>query len=252
MVSGKLLPRPLAILSSTIAVTMIGPGNIPPNWLKRTFRVRREAVLAAILCLKFTTCHPAYAEMEISDSLLDDLPVDGIPLDIFASIRREPDPNVAQQEAESYLHNEAAGEAAHPTTASDDPGNPSTSSNHGMDELLLCFCTIELTKLSGQVDTAPDVIPLQHLGTMDVDLSSVTAEELMMHTLANLTSASNQEGGYAVRHGRTPVNEFGRGRMWSSELSSDSGTSSSSNNLSVNTFPWLYPYGEGGIEDERP
>jgi hypothetical protein len=99
MVSGKLLPRPLGILSGTIAVTMIGPGNIPPNWLKRTFRVCRAAALAAILCLKFTTRHPAYQELEVSDELLGLLPDDGVPLDILAAIRHEPDVGVAQRES---------------------------------------------------------------------------------------------------------------------------------------------------------
>jgi hypothetical protein len=99
------------------------------------------------------------------------------------------------------------------------------------------------------LQTEPDVIPLQHLGTIDTDLSNVSAEELMSHSLTNLGSTLSQEGGYAVRHGRTPVSDFGRPIQ---------GTSASvhhalnSVNLSADTFFWLYPYGEGGIEADRP
>lgn len=106
MVAGRLLPRPLAILSSTIAVTMIWPGNIPPNWLKKTFRVRRAAILAAILCLKYTTRHPAYQDLDVSDELLMQIPEDDVPMDILAAIRHEPDVSTAQRESESYVHNE--------------------------------------------------------------------------------------------------------------------------------------------------
>ena len=53
----------------------------------------------------------------------------------------------------------------------------------------------------------PDVIPLQVSGTIDTDLSKVTASELMAWGLPNLWK-QDEEGGYAVRHGRQPVNEM--------------------------------------------
>lgn len=83
MLEGKLMPRPTSILASMIAVSFIGPGRLPKTWLKKTFRVRRQAVLEAILCLKSTTRHP---------------------IEILASIQHEPDVEKAQREAESYLH----------------------------------------------------------------------------------------------------------------------------------------------------
>lgn len=37
MVDGQLMPRPPAVLSSLIAITYIGPGCIPKNWIHSTF-----------------------------------------------------------------------------------------------------------------------------------------------------------------------------------------------------------------------
>jgi hypothetical protein len=58
----------------------------------------------------------------------------------------------------------------------------------------------------------PDVIPLQISGTFDTDLSNVSANNMMQWGLANLWE-EGEEGGYAVRHGRCLVNDFGRPRQ---------------------------------------
>lgn len=65
----------------------------------------------------------------------------------------------------------------------------------------------------------------------------------MLHALANINRSGNHEGGYAVRHSRLPVAEFPQ--------KSQTSSSSINRNFSVYAFPWLYPYGEGGIEAER-
>jgi hypothetical protein len=109
MLEGKLMPRPTTILASTIAVSFIGLGYVPKNWLKQTFRVRRAVVLAAIRCLKEVTRHPGYADLEISDDELAKLPEDAVPDEILAAIRFEDDVGAAQREAESYVHNENTG-----------------------------------------------------------------------------------------------------------------------------------------------
>ena len=54
----------------------------------------------------------------------------------------------------------------------------------------------------------PDVILLQVSGAIDTDLTKVTASELMMWGLENLWKENGKEGGYAVRHGQRPVNDF--------------------------------------------
>jgi hypothetical protein len=106
MLEGKLMPHPTSILASMIAVSFIGTGQVPKTWLKKTFRVRRAVVHAAIRCLKEVTCHPGYKDLIISSEALDQLPEDNVPLEILAAIQHEPNVDKAQQEAESYLQND--------------------------------------------------------------------------------------------------------------------------------------------------
>ena len=47
----------------------------------------------------------------------------------------------------------------------------------------------------------PDVIPLLVSGTVDTDLSKMSANEMMMWGLANLWK-EGREGGYSVHHGQ--------------------------------------------------
>jgi hypothetical protein len=54
----------------------------------------------------------------------------------------------------------------------------------------------------------------------------------------------DDEGGYAIQHGRALVNEFGiHGKGWGSDESQP--------NLFTSAYPCLWPYGEGGIESAR-
>lgn len=104
----------------------------------------------------------------------------------------------------------------------------------------------------------PDVIPLQVSGTIDTDLSNITANELMLWGLANLWK-DGREGGYAVRHSRQPVNDFPSRTPCDtippadiSDSPLDSSTSIASSNFFEKAFPCLYPYGCGGIEGCQP
>ena len=93
----------------------------------------------------------------------------------------------------------------------------------------------------------PDVIPLQLSGSVDTDMTTATSNELMMSGLANLWE-EGQEGGYAVRHGRQPVRDFGRrlpGEVASTSLEEDH------HNFFEKAFPCLFPYGEGGLEGRQ-
>ncbi|KIM52049.1 hypothetical protein SCLCIDRAFT_18276 [Scleroderma citrinum Foug A] len=63
----------------------------------------------------------------------------------------------------------------------------------------------------------PDVIPTQITGGIDIDMSKLTASELMICGLSNLWK-EGKEGGYFVQHG---------------------------------AFPGLFPYGKGGIEGDQ-
>ncbi|KAI5993305.1 hypothetical protein EDD15DRAFT_2196724 [Pisolithus albus] len=88
-------------------------------------------------------------------------------------------------------------------------------------------------------DDSPDVIPLQVSGTIDTEMSTVTANEMMSWGLANLWD-EGKEGGYAVRHGRQP-NDIPR--------EAEPGTDT---NFFEKAYPCLFPYGEGGIERKQP
>jgi hypothetical protein len=70
----------------------------------------------------------------------------------------------------------------------------------------------------------------------------------MTHSSANIGGMLGREGGYAVRHRHTPVPNFCHLR---NGPSSSSDSELQSGNLSADTFFWLYPYGEGGIEADR-
>ncbi|KAJ7031925.1 hypothetical protein C8F04DRAFT_905170, partial [Mycena alexandri] len=48
MLAGDLMPRPPAVLASVISVTYIGLGQLPKDWLRSTFRVRRKVVWEAL------------------------------------------------------------------------------------------------------------------------------------------------------------------------------------------------------------
>lgn len=94
-------------------------------------------------------------------------------------------------------------------------------------------------------DGQPVVIPLQSLGAIDLDLNNVSPNDLMMWALAN--SSGEKEGGYLNRHGRDPVNMFGRPREGEGgELDQEV-----RKNPLAAAYPTLFPYGVGGIEADR-
>jgi len=76
-----------------------------------------------------------------------------------------------------------------------------TVSCNGIQSLYL---SLDLQYLS---EAEPDVILLQISGTVDSDLSNLTANEMMLWGLLNLWK-EGQEGGYSVQHGRHPVNDL--------------------------------------------
>lgn len=118
--------------------------------------------------------------------------------------------------------------------------------------------------------TDPEVIPLQFSGSVDANATDLTASELMRWGLANLWD-DGHEGGYAVRHGARPVDEFGPSRHGrrregtSSRPAGDDNFGDSAadsemlesrplpeDDLFEKAYPCLFPYGRGGIEAVRP
>lgn len=108
MVEGKLMPRPLAVLPSLIAITYIGAGRIPKNWLHSTFRVRRHHVSRALAWLKENN-PKYYGDIVISTDELDRLPEDDVPDEILGVIRQSTDEGLADQESSGYVRTEDIG-----------------------------------------------------------------------------------------------------------------------------------------------
>ena len=94
-----------------------------------------------------------------------------------------------------------------------------------------------------------DIIPLQVTGTVDTDLSKLTANEMMVWGLANLWNGGH-EGGYRVRHSRHPVNDFGRPRNRGADDSAPE-LDTNHSNFFEKAFPCLFPFGCGGIEADQ-
>jgi len=78
------------------------------------------------------------------------------------------------------------------------------------------------------------------LGVTDTELSTLPLNELMKHALMNLDEVSDKEGGYVVCHSHYPVSDFGRNQSGEDRK-----------NPLAATYPKLFPYGVGGIEDTR-
>ena len=85
MLQGTLMPRPPAILSSTIVITFIGHKKLCAQWVYNLFQVQWHAVMAALIWLK---CHNPeyYGDVVINADHLDNLPVNGIPDEVLATM----------------------------------------------------------------------------------------------------------------------------------------------------------------------
>ena len=108
MLGGKLMPRPLTVLSSLISVTYIGVGKLPKNWLRSTFRVRREAVAAALAWLKANNSK-YYGDITISTDALRKLPDDDVPDEILSIIHQSSDIGILDQEGAGYVRTDDIG-----------------------------------------------------------------------------------------------------------------------------------------------
>ena len=86
---------------------------------------------------------------------------------------------------------------------------------------------------------APAVFPLQVFGTVDIELSSLNANEMLSWGMSKLWD-KGMEGIYGVKHGSAPVKDLAEdeenGRL---------------TNYFKRAFPCLYPYGEGGMERQK-
>jgi len=105
MIKGDLMPRPPAILASIISVTFIGVGSYSPEALRTIFRVRRQAVLEALLWLKENN-KKYYGSIKIDTEQLQNLPEDDVPPEILDILRQSDDIDVVDQENGGYVRTE--------------------------------------------------------------------------------------------------------------------------------------------------
>jgi hypothetical protein len=111
MLKGNLMPRPPSILSSLISITYVARGPPKPEWLKYTFRVRRQVVIRALHKLRLI--NPRYYDNVALDAeVLDALPEDAVPPEILSVMRHETDASIVEQESESSLPQEDENEGA--------------------------------------------------------------------------------------------------------------------------------------------
>ena len=101
MLKGQRMPSPVGTLASIIAITFVGSKKLPKDWLKKTFRVRRQMVLDALVWLQKN--NPIYGDIHIDGKRVEELPVDDVPEELLAVVRQEDDEELAQKERESYL-----------------------------------------------------------------------------------------------------------------------------------------------------
>ena len=102
------MPRPLTILSSLISIMYIGVGKLPKNWLRSTFRVRREAVATALAWLK-TNNPKYYGDIEICTESLKQLPDDDVPDEILSIVHQSDDVGILDQEGAGYTRTDDIG-----------------------------------------------------------------------------------------------------------------------------------------------
>ncbi|KAJ3559330.1 hypothetical protein NM688_g415 [Phlebia brevispora] len=87
-----------------------------------------------------------------------------------------------------------------------------------------------------------NVIPMRSLGIIDTDLTELSTSDVSLKGLVNLWK-EGKEGGYLVRYGNHPASDF-RPRE-EDDVPLD-------HNFWEKAFPTLFPYGEGGLERDRP
>ncbi|KAG8720194.1 hypothetical protein FRC09_009959 [Ceratobasidium sp. 395] len=214
MVAGQLMPQPVSVLASTLSITFVGRGKLKdPNTLNM-LRVRRNAIENALIWLQKNN-PKYYGDIKIDKTRLRDLPSDGVPEAILAGIRYKTNEAMADEEHQGYVPESYYSDNADTEDEECDDG---------------------------------DVIPLQHLGVMDNDLTKMPTDELLKWGLRNMEGSvdvSHQEPGYAIQYG-APVNTFGQPPQGYGPGDPNR------RNFWEAAFPLLYPYGVGGIESDRP
>lgn len=109
MVQGNLMPRPGRLLSAILSITFVGQGRLPKQWLRNTFRVRRNAVQDALQWLQANN-RKYFGDIQIDNDRLMQLPEDGVPVEIESIVRHNDDDTAIDAENGGYVPEEEAGD----------------------------------------------------------------------------------------------------------------------------------------------
>lgn len=90
-------------------------------------------------------------------------------------------------------------------------------------------------------------VPLHALGVVDIAATEVMDNEILAHALTNVP-CSEKLNGWAIKHSSDFINEYAQCNATGAV---GIGTFDNPNHL-LGTFPWLFPYGEGGFEVNWP
>ncbi len=109
-IEGDAMPHPAKILSATIGITFIGPKGLSEKTMPSMFQVRRLRVREALIWLKRN--NPLYADIEIHEERLRQLPYNGIPDELMCTARYSSDIESVHREHDGYvpLQNEEGNE----------------------------------------------------------------------------------------------------------------------------------------------
>ncbi|KAF8806047.1 hypothetical protein BYT27DRAFT_7257469 [Phlegmacium glaucopus] len=218
MIDGTLMPPVSKVLAATIGVTFVGPKNLLEKTMPKFFRVRRKWVRNALEWLKAN--NPLY-NIIISDSRLAALPEDGVPYELMATVKHATDVDMLYTEQDRYVPLEDIEEV-------DDTQGWDFFARNILESINI---HVDVDKVSEGEHEDPEspteagVLPLAHLGVVDVDGVEVTDLELLAHALANCCKG-RQEEDYMIRRGSADVNHL------------------------LGSFPTLFPFGQGGFEIE--
>ncbi|KAG8935210.1 hypothetical protein FRC01_005466 [Tulasnella sp. 417] len=152
--------------------------------------------------------NPLYSNIEIDFNVLESLPDGGIPSSIMMNFRFDPEGSRSDNDT-GYV----------PNVGDDD--DDQISSN---------------------------VIPLQQMGVVDNDMTTIDSVTLLQSAIANLSEGEREEG-IAVRRGSKFISEWPRRDPITNQLTA--GSPDDPNHL-LGAFPCLFPYAAGGFEVDRP
>lgn len=100
-IDGRTMPPSVGILSSIVGITFVGPNNLPERTLPSIFNVRHDRVRAA-LCFLLTE-NPIFRDIVISENRLSELPINGVPDELFNVTRYSDDVSSLNREQDGYI-----------------------------------------------------------------------------------------------------------------------------------------------------